>query len=89
MADQTVAEEAHDLVNGARADHYGEPVKNHRRIGMVWAILLDLPEPIPARTVAVLLAAMKLVREAGPAGKRDNLVDAVGYLLIAERAGNG
>lgn len=82
----TVAEEAAVLIEGPRADHYGDPVKNHRDIGKVWAILLDLPEPISPRTVAVMMAALKLVREGGPRRKRDNLVDACGYILIAERA---
>ena len=81
----SVAEEAAELIDGARQDFYGDPVTNHRRIGIVWGALLDR-EPIPPRTVAVMLAAMKLVREAGPLAKRDNLVDACGYLLIAERA---
>jgi Domain of unknown function (DUF6378) len=82
----TIAEEATTLVAGARRDHYGDPVENHTRIGKVWAVLLDLPEPISPRTVAVMMAALKLVREGGPRGKRDNLVDACGYLLIAEQA---
>jgi hypothetical protein len=82
----TVAEEAATLVTGARASHYGPPVKNHRDIGIVWAVLLDLEKPIPPRTVAVMMAALKMVREGGPKAKRDNLVDACGYLLIAEMA---
>jgi hypothetical protein len=85
---RNVAEEAQLLVGegGARSEHYGDPVKNHTDIGIVWGVLLDLPGPIPARTVAVMMAALKLVREGGPKRKRDNLVDACGYILIAERA---
>jgi Domain of unknown function (DUF6378) len=88
---RSIAEEASTLVGegGARSEHYGPPVKNHRDIGVVWAVLLDLPEPIPPRTVAVMMAALKLVREGGPRRKRDNLVDAVGYLLIAEMCDEG
>lgn len=82
-----VFEEAYELVSGPRAEHYGPPVENLRRIGTVWAVLLDLPEPVPPRTVAVMMAALKLVREGGPKAKRDNLVDACGYLLIAEQSG--
>ena len=86
-AQRTVAQEAADLIadHGPRTEHYGPAVKNHRDIGTVWGVLLDLPKPIPPRTVAVMMAALKLVREGGPRRKRDNLVDACGYLLIAEQ----
>lgn len=82
----TVAHEAAELVSGARLSHYGPPVKNHTSIGIMWGVILDR-DPIPPRTVAVMMAALKLAREGGPRGKRDNLVDAVGYLLIAEMCG--
>lgn len=82
----TVAAEAERLVNGKRAEQYGQPPENMARIGAVWGALLGR-EPIPPRTVAVMMAALKLARECGPEPKRDNLVDACGYLLIAEQCG--
>lgn len=82
----TVAAEAERLVNGKRAEQYGQPPENMARIGAVWGALLGV-DAIPARTVAVMMAALKLARECGPESKRDNLVDACGYLLIAEQCG--
>lgn len=82
----TVAAEAERLVSGKRADQYGQPAENMARIGAVWGALLG-QAPIPGRTVAVMMAALKLARECGPESKRDNLVDACGYLLIAEVCG--
>lgn len=80
----SIAAEAERLVNGKRAEQYGNPPENMARIGVVWGALLGR-DAIPARTVAVMMAALKLARECGPEPKRDNLVDACGYLLIAEQ----
>lgn len=86
--EHSVAAEAERLVHGKRAEQYGEPAENMVRIGRVWGALLDR-EPIAARTVALMMAALKLARETGPEPKRDNLVDACGYLLIADLCGEG
>lgn len=83
----TVLTDAQDVMDGPRQHAYGDPVRGMERIGRVWAVLLDLPEPVPAHTVALLLAAMKLVRETGTREHhRDNLVDAASYVRIAELA---
>lgn len=83
----SVAAEAERLVSGKRAEQYGEPPENMERVGAVWGAMLEGwakdPGPIPGRTVACMMAAMKLVRECGPAPKRDNLVDVCGYAIIA------
>jgi hypothetical protein len=79
-----VLDEARGIVHGAREKDYGPPEANLRRIGIVWGTLLDV-EPIPPRTVAVMLAGLKVVR-ASHRDNRDDLIDGIGYLLLADEA---
>jgi hypothetical protein len=80
----TVADEALAIIDGPRKDTYGDPVENLGRIGQMWGVILN--REITNTEVALMMVATKLARESGPgAHHRDNLVDAVGYLLIAER----
>lgn len=75
------------LVDGERRRDYGDPVENLGRIGAAWAAILGLPEPISARHAALMMVALKLVREGqGNRHKVDNLEDAAGYLHIADLA---
>lgn len=70
------------LVDGDRQADYGPPEENMRRIGLAWSAILDT-DVSPAQ-VALCMAALKLVREAYR-HKPDNIVDAHGYLEIADR----
>ena len=79
-----VADDARELVYGDRHSDYGSPERNLTKIGLVWGAMLGV-EPIPARTVAVMMAGLKLVRASGRVN-RDDLVDGVGYLLLADEA---
>ena len=79
-----VLEIARKTVRGTRQNDYGNPERNLTRIGIVWGTLLDR-EPIPARDVAVMLAGMKVVRASGRTN-RDDLIDGIGYLLLADEA---
>lgn len=72
-----------ELVNGARQDRYGPPDESLARIGAAWGALLGT-DAIPGWRVALLLAAMKLVRAAGNADE-DSVTDAFGYLHLVER----
>lgn len=76
---------ARNTVRGARNDEYGDPQRNLRRIGIVWGAMLGT-DAIPPRTVAILLAGMKVVRAAGREN-RDDLVDLAGYTLLADESG--
>ncbi len=78
----SIADDASDLVDGERQSQYGDPVGHLNNIARAWSGVLGYT--ISARQVALCLATLKLVRE-GHKHKHDNLVDAVGYLLIAER----
>lgn len=74
------------MVNSTRQGSYGDPVANHERIARVWSEVLR--HPVTAEQVALCMAAMKVVR-AGGRTDRDDLVDGVCYLDIADRCRNG
>lgn len=67
-----------------RQQDYGDPTANLTSIGIVWGELLGIGE-LDADMVALMLAGMKLVRATGRIN-RDDLVDAVAYLMLADDA---
>jgi hypothetical protein len=78
----TYADDAHGLVNGERQEQYGNPVDHMANVARAWSGVLGWT--ITPKQVALCLATLKLVRE-GNRSMPDNLRDAHGYLLIAER----
>mgnify|MGYP001578277329 CR=1 FL=1 len=84
LAEPTLSDQALVLIHGPRAEEYAPPELNLPRIGAAWAAVLGLPEAIPGWKVALLLAAMKVVR-AGHKPGDDSLIDAVGYCELAKQ----
>lgn len=77
--------EAEGLVNGPRAQAYGTPQKNFGR----WADLCKVMGiDLTPEQLAMVMVLGKLAREAN-GHKRDNIVDAGGYLEIYERLVEG
>lgn len=78
------AVEAISLVNGARQSAYGPPAKNYEGIAKMWSGMLvnKLNRDITAEEAALMMAAMKIQRQCMKS-KRDNRVDAYGYLAVA------
>ncbi len=70
-----------------RQADYGDAADNLAAIGAVWAELLGM-DTIPADTVALMLAGMKLIRASGRIN-RDDLVDACAYLMLADDVREG
>lgn len=83
-----VFEEASKIVVGDREETYGHPAKNLNRIAHQWSLYLSqkyqLPVPIAPEDVCWMMADLKKVRQMN-ASKRDNLVDAIGYIGLIER----
>lgn len=83
MSDKKILEEALEIsgAGGQRARDYDHPLVNHQRIADIWNVQLGkkLSVPIEPRDVALLMVGLKLAREVGTP-KRDNLVDAAGYI---------
>jgi hypothetical protein len=79
-----ILDQAREIVrHGAGAGH-ADRDPGHvemERLGRVWGALLGT-DPIPARTVALMMVGMKLVRGVKRIDQDDE-IDACGYLLIA------
>lgn len=79
--DPTLATEAVTLVTGPRQAAYAHPQVNFSRIAALWSPILGVE--VTPRQVALAMVAVKIAREIN-APKRDNIVDAIGYLLTLD-----
>lgn len=82
MSKSTLASEANELVNGARQSAYGHPRKNFQLTADLWSVILGIP--VTPEQVALCMVQVKIARELHTP-KRDNLVDAIGYILTYEK----
>ncbi len=83
---KTLTQEAEELINGPRRQSYGPIEESSRRLAEAWSSLLSskLKESITPEETMLMMVMLKLLRETQE-HKRDNLVDAVGYILLAEK----
>ena len=85
-----IFDEARAAVDGERQDEYGDAEYHLVVVGRAWDCLLDviaLREGVGCvgpSDVALMMSVFKIIRECH-AHKRDNLIDAAGYLLLAAR----
>ena len=89
---QTVLEEAQNLIYGDRQKAYGSAAKNFTDIGVGWANILGVP--VSAEQVALCMAWLKVCRitaglSRGEKVHRDSMVDLAGYAGCLEKIGNG
>lgn len=77
----TAIDEAKTLIYGERHDEYGPAAEEFRRVADGWASILGA-NVLPS-DVALCMAWLKIVRESYK-HKRDNIVDAIGYLALYE-----
>ena len=82
-----VAYEAHRLVFGDRGASYGHPDKNFNDIAAVWNAQLST-NSIDAVEVANMMTLFKIARSKS-SYKRDNIIDAIGYQVAAQRVVDG
>ena len=75
----SILDEAKEVINGERQNHYGDPEDSFALIAEYWSIYLE--KNITPQDVAMMMVLFKLARESHQ-HKRDNLVDAAGYLGI-------
>ena len=88
-----VLQDAITTINGERQDVYGSPEDSFKLIGEYWSIFLkerlveqgvikkDTILNVTPKSVAMMMTLFKIAREANQ-HKRDNIVDAAGYLGI-------
>ena len=80
MINGAILLEAHALVNAERQGDYGTPRHSLASVAALWSAYLG--KNITGKDVAVCMALLKLARERHH-HKRDNLLDAAGYIGLA------
>lgn len=75
----SVLVEAGKVINGERQDSYGNPEDSFAEIGTLWGWYLG--RALSPADVAMMMALLKFAREKNQR-KRDNVVDACGYLAL-------
>ena len=78
---QSILTEAESIVNGSRNSDYGG-TEGLERIAQVASILTN--KDLTAMDLALIMVSLKLVRESFQ-HKRDNLVDACGYMELLNK----
>lgn len=89
---QNILREAEAIIYGDREETYGHPAKNLESIARFWTGYLKqkygLEAPLNPEDVCWMMALLKMSRQMN-SHKRDNLVDAAGYLALIERVQGG
>jgi len=84
MSKPTAAEllrAAADLVEGARADDYGDALTNFTDIADAWSLFMD--HKFVASDVAIMMSLLKVMRMKNGVSKDDNFIDGAAYLALA------
>lgn len=82
---RVITEEALRTINGERQDQYGNPEDTFSQIGRLWTAYLSGAGHVTMITppmVADMMCLLKIAREQGGKGKRDNMVDLIGYAAL-------
>ncbi len=80
---ESILEEAHALINGDRRKAYGGTLESFEAPAALWSVILKTK--VTAKQVALCMAAYKIAREVTGEPKRDNRVDACGYIALADQ----
>lgn len=76
-----ILNEASRLIEGERDETYGTPLTNHKRIALLWQVVLGT-EISPAE-VAICMALVKVARLVETPNHQDSFIDAAAYMAIA------
>lgn len=82
----SLMDEAFKTINGERQDAYGNPEDTFGIIAGFWQTYLKgrgMAVEVNSLDVAHMMCLLKIARETGGKGKRDNIVDLLGYAAIA------
>lgn len=86
-APENILQEANRLVHGPRQGDYKHPRFDYECTATMWRAMMlkryGVDVSLTADFCCLMMSAMKLSREAGKP-KRDNRVDAAGYMLCAD-----
>ena len=79
MTREEILREAEALINGDRANDYGDAKQNFQDIADMWSIFLE--KPINRQQVAVCMVLVKAARLM-KSNKQDSWVDICGYAAL-------
>lgn len=80
----SILQEAYKITSSDRNDQYGEAEDCFDKIAAYWNTYLGSKDLVRGKDVANMMALLKIARE-GYKHKRDNLVDAAGYLRLSSK----
>jgi hypothetical protein len=86
VEEENIFELAQKLVSTDRRKQYGPPDQHLKDVGRIWGAILQIEDISPTK-VALMMTGLKLARESF-APKKDNRVDAIGYIHIADILSN-
>ena len=75
-----------EIVNGARAESYGDAEDNFQTIATLWETYLQATGcdvMIDTKDVAMMMILLKVARAAAPEAHLDNYIDIAGYAACA------
>jgi len=83
---KSILDEARNVVSGARQKQYGPPEQSLEDITALWNAYLHgrCGYFLTPKDIAMMMVLLKIAREKHKS-KKDNLVDAAGYLLMASK----
>lgn len=83
---ESILQEAERIINGDRAEQYGDAAESFADIAKRWTIELDdrLSAPVTALDVARMMTQLKMSRSRR-SYHRDSYVDGAGYLGLTDR----
>lgn len=83
---ESILQEAERIINGDRAEQYGDAAESFTDIAKRWTIELDdrLSAPVTALDVARMMTQLKMSRSRR-SYHRDSYVDGAGYLGLTEK----
>lgn len=71
------------LIEGDRAEEYGDPSVNHQRIAKLWSGVLETN--VTAHQVYLCMIAVKMSRLVASPLHRDSWLDIAGYAALADK----
>ena len=86
MIDYSILDDAAAIVNGEKQQQYGHPSVHFARVAAGWETIFA-DGIFDEERIALAMVWFKMCRQL-QANKRDNIVDAIGYLLTADMCAN-
>jgi len=79
---QAILDKAAHLIDGDRANNYGDAQGNFERIAVYWNTHLGLVDFITPTDVSIMMTLVKVSRLHGEVKSLDSFVDACGYMAL-------